>query len=277
MNSYGDHQEYHYRKSPEKKRSYFVPYLLMLGVILGVLLTNTYRNKRDESRNLRPESPANSTVQQASLLSESEALTLHEAAVISATTTATSAVVSIYSEGIQIQRFRNNPIYDMLYGGTPRRKSAMGSGVIIHPEGIIITNSHVIGPATGAVGESAKIMVELPDGREYEAEVKYDFPAKDVAILSVKGTDPPLSRARLIGGPLPGADGARNRQSVRLQPWRRTDGHQGHHLRHEPSPPAKRELLLEHAPDRRFHQCRQFRRRACQPVGKTCRRQHRDL
>ncbi len=162
----------------------------MFGVLLGVLLTNTFINRQKEARSLKPEQTGTTHAVDNQPLSEEDALVQHEKSVIRATMTAKPAVVSIQSQGIQIQRFRH-PIYEMLYGLTARPQNAMGSGVIIHPDGIIITNSHVINPATGAIGESAKIMVELSDGQTFEAEVKYNLPAKDIAILSVKGSDLP--------------------------------------------------------------------------------------
>ena len=60
------------------------------------------------------------------------------------------------------------------------RPSGIGSGVIIDPSGIILTNNHVVDGA-------GKIMVRLHDGREFEAtDVKRD-PKTDLAILRIKG------------------------------------------------------------------------------------------
>ncbi|HUT89415.1 MAG TPA: Do family serine endopeptidase [Thermoguttaceae bacterium] len=58
----------------------------------------------------------------------------------------------------------------------------MGSGVIVDPAGVILTNSHV-------VDGNGQITVRLHDGREFEAvEVKQD-PKTDVAILRIEGAD----------------------------------------------------------------------------------------
>jgi serine protease Do len=63
----------------------------------------------------------------------------------------------------------------------------VGSGVIIDPAGIILTNNHV-------VEEAGKIIVRLHDGREFEAkEVKRD-PKTDLAIVRIDAKDLPSAR-----------------------------------------------------------------------------------
>ena len=60
------------------------------------------------------------------------------------------------------------------------RSGGVGSGVIIDPSGIILTNNHVVDGA-------GKITVRLSDGREFEGiDVKRD-PKADLAILRIKG------------------------------------------------------------------------------------------
>ena len=65
--------------------------------------------------------------------------------------------------------------------GEPGGESgSVGSGVIIDPSGIILTNNHV-------VDGGGKIIVRLHDGREFDAiDVKTD-PKTDLAIVRIKG------------------------------------------------------------------------------------------
>lgn len=53
-----------------------------------------------------------------------------------------------------------------------------GSGVIVDPRGLIVTNHHVIDGSTGT-------MVRLRDGREFESELVGSDPATDVALLRI--------------------------------------------------------------------------------------------
>ncbi len=58
--------------------------------------------------------------------------------------------------------------------------SGMGSGFIIDPRGIVLTNNHVV---EGAVN----IRVRLDDGRSFDAEVQGRDPLTDVAVIKLKG------------------------------------------------------------------------------------------
>ena len=73
------------------------------------------------------------------------------------------------------------------YGfGQPREQRGSGSGVIIRPDGYIVTNNHVIANAT-------KVSVTLNDNRQFDATVVGADPATDVAIIKVDATGLPTS------------------------------------------------------------------------------------
>jgi len=73
------------------------------------------------------------------------------------------------------QFFRRGPM-------PPRVVQGLGSGVIIDPAGVILTNAHV-------VAQEGKVMVRLHDGREFDAvDVKTD-PKTDLALVWIKGAD----------------------------------------------------------------------------------------
>ncbi|HEY6388372.1 MAG TPA: DegQ family serine endoprotease [Candidatus Acidoferrum sp.] len=65
-------------------------------------------------------------------------------------------------------------------GQTPRdsREKALGSGVIVSPEGYILTNNHVIDGATD-------VRVTLADKREFQAHIVGADPKTDVALLKI--------------------------------------------------------------------------------------------
>ena len=65
-----------------------------------------------------------------------------------------------------------------------RREKSLGSGVIVSPEGYVLTNNHVVDHAT-------EITVTLRDKREMKAEVVGTDPRTDIALLKIDGTNFP--------------------------------------------------------------------------------------
>ncbi len=65
-----------------------------------------------------------------------------------------------------------------------REQRAGGSGVIISPDGYIVTNNHVVEEAT-------KLKVKLYDGRTFDAELVGTDPTTDIALIKVAGEDLP--------------------------------------------------------------------------------------
>lgn len=63
-----------------------------------------------------------------------------------------------------------------------QQRQSSGSGVIISPDGYIVTNNHVVEGAD-------KVMVHLNDKRSYEAKLIGRDPSTDLAVLKVDGND----------------------------------------------------------------------------------------
>src|SRR5205809_63775 len=61
---------------------------------------------------------------------------------------------------------------------------SLGSGFVVHEDGYIVTNNHVIDRAR-------EISVEMPDGRKFSADLLSTDSEADLAILKIK-TDTPL-------------------------------------------------------------------------------------
>jgi serine protease Do len=68
-------------------------------------------------------------------------------------------------------------------GGQVLRADALGSGIIVHPDGYVVTNNHV-------VAEARKIVVELADGRKFPADVVNTDPSADLAVLRIHSDKP---------------------------------------------------------------------------------------
>lgn len=73
---------------------------------------------------------------------------------------------------------------DYRYGLVP--VEGQGSGVIIDPNGTIVTNHHVI-------DDAAKVQVNLKDGRSFVGEVVGSDPATDVALVKVEAQGLPFA------------------------------------------------------------------------------------
>ncbi len=66
---------------------------------------------------------------------------------------------------------------------------SLGSGCIIDPSGLIVTNAHV-------VDRAVKIMVTVNGGKNYEAEIIADNPVNDIALLKIRNPPPNLPSIR---------------------------------------------------------------------------------
>jgi serine protease Do len=73
-----------------------------------------------------------------------------------------------------------DPFFGGFFGGRSRRTQALGSGLVIDPTGIVVTNAHVIEGAS-------RIVVSTLDGQELEADVVGSDRDADLAVLKVKG------------------------------------------------------------------------------------------
>jgi serine protease Do len=84
-----------------------------------------------------------------------------------------------------------DPMLRQFFGGRgfqmPRnhKESALGSGVVVSPEGYILTNNHVVDGAQ-------QIIVTLPDKRDFQAKVIGADPKTDVALLKINASGLPV-------------------------------------------------------------------------------------
>jgi Do/DeqQ family serine protease len=93
---------------------------------------------------------------------------------------AAPAVVSVMATKRGANPHANVPGFEEFFGGRPGRgQLGLGSGVIVAPEGYLLTNHHVIEGATA-------IEVQLTDGRSATATVVGSDPETDIAVLKIE-------------------------------------------------------------------------------------------
>src|SRR5215469_265713 len=101
---------------------------------------------------------------------------------------AAPAVVNVFSRRVvrtSASPFADDPFFRRFFGdrspfGIPQERvqNSLGSGVVIDPDGIIVTNHHVI-------QEGQEITVVLSDRREFEAKVLRSDERTDLAVLKI--------------------------------------------------------------------------------------------
>jgi serine protease DegS len=105
---------------------------------------------------------------------------------------AAPAVVNIYTTKTVVRRsdsILDDPLFRRFFGDqfTTQRKqtqTSLGSGVIISPQGYVLTNNHV-------VEDADEIELMLSDGRTIQAKVVGTDPETDLSVLKVAGKDLP--------------------------------------------------------------------------------------
>ncbi len=90
--------------------------------------------------------------------------------------------------------FANDPFFQYFFGdsdmlGEPNRRAlSLGSGVIVSPDGYVLTNNHVVGQQ----GRGSQVTVVLADKREVRAHVVGADDWTDIALLKVDLTGLPV-------------------------------------------------------------------------------------
>lgn len=111
----------------------------------------------------------------------------------------TPAVVSVHSSFHAERSNRDQQMENMLrrYYGLPDAapedtviQQGLGSGFIVTADGYVLTNNHVIAGRRGVQADD--IVVQLEDGREFDAVVVGSDPNSDVAVLKIDAKDEKL-------------------------------------------------------------------------------------
>ncbi|MFO1293869.1 MAG: trypsin-like peptidase domain-containing protein [Rubrivivax sp.] len=113
---------------------------------------------------------------------------------------AAPAVVSITATRVERNPHADDPRFRFFFGErglAPQRQIGLGSGVIVAPEGYLLTNHHVVAGAS-------EIEVQLADGRQTQARLVGSDAETDIAVLKIELAPLPVvaladSRALQVG------------------------------------------------------------------------------
>lgn len=182
-------------KTIKGKKTILFFVILMFGVIIGLCISARF--------NLEPTLKSATLADTEKTPAKTSVSYPFENAIINVAETAGKAVVSIsaqtseqsgnikkraspfgegYSEDDPLKKF-----FDEFFGELPQRefkRIGLGSGVIIDPDGYILTNEHV-------VRDADKLTVKLSDGREFNAKVKGSDPLSDLAVIVIEAKNLP--------------------------------------------------------------------------------------
>ncbi len=94
------------------------------------------------------------------------------------------AVVNVYAARVVENRnpLLSDPFFRQFFGALPQKQveRSLGSGVIVDPSGLVVTNFHVI-------KDASEVKVALADKREFDAEIVLKDQRSDLAVLRIRG------------------------------------------------------------------------------------------
>ncbi|HLG21324.1 MAG TPA: DegQ family serine endoprotease [Candidatus Manganitrophaceae bacterium] len=169
------------------KRLVFSAFLLIIGVVVGITLVSEFH--------LIPSGRAVNDPQR----EKPPAITQTEQTFVEISKSVTPSVVNISTTrvvkgGEETPTFPfDDPFFRRFFGEEPsrrpgvpreRKEQSLGSGVIVDPSGLIITNNHVVSKAD-------EIKVLLGDKREFKGKVVGSDPKSDLALIRIDAKDLP--------------------------------------------------------------------------------------
>jgi serine protease Do len=174
------------------RRASFAVLLVLAGFLAGLVLTGRLRSASEGSAAQPPKAgstPAASASQPAALLSQSlpDFSTVAGRAVggiVSLSAIAVRTTTSPFANDPFFRQFFGDP--DEWFGSRLERSPTLGSGVIVSPDGYVVTNNHVV------AGNIREITAVLPDKREVKGELVGRDPMTDIAVVKIDARNLPV-------------------------------------------------------------------------------------
>jgi Do/DeqQ family serine protease len=169
------------------RRFSLVGLLFASGLIVGLVLSGRGADRDDVIALRAPTTTEQSVSTPSSSASGGPDFTKVAAQSVKAVTN----ISSLQRRAQQYSPFANDPFFQYFFGdqgemfGRNRYESSLGSGVVISPNGLVVTNNHVIGEGV------AEVTVSI-DRREMPAKIVGVDPSTDLALLKVEATGLPV-------------------------------------------------------------------------------------
>ena len=161
-------------------------YLLLIVAVSG--LTGYFASNLSLNRKLKEEGDAAALVRDGATAKKSVPQRRVEVTEVPNFSDAAEAAVQavVYVKVTQRANYQPGSLLDLIFGfaQTPRDQVGLGSGVIIRPDGYIVTNNHVISGAD-------VIEVTLENNKVYPAKLIGTDPATDIALIKIEAEDLP--------------------------------------------------------------------------------------
>ncbi|MBW3571518.1 MAG: trypsin-like peptidase domain-containing protein [Gemmatimonadetes bacterium] len=174
-----------------------IPAILLLSAVAaacgGAVSGNPAARERERAQLEEPPPARSPVATQASAQTQDSRRT----SIVAASERVAPAVVSV--NVLRRERVVPRTLWEemMLPPGAERETAGLGSGFIITREGLVITNEHVVRAAS-------EVVVTLPDGREFDADVVGSDEVNDLALLRIRL---PRGEPALPVAPLGNSDG----------------------------------------------------------------------
>lgn len=179
-------------KRENKLLAYSSLALFFISLITFIFLARSQNNNKEKTEYNSNVDKINVLTAQTVPALRDEILVSRRNAITKAIEEVSDAVVGINVTEIQKIRdpfwefFGDDPYFKQFFGDRSytREVHNLGSGVIISPDGYILSNDHV-------AGNAAKIVVTMTNGKKYDAKLIGSDKASDVCVLKIDETNLP--------------------------------------------------------------------------------------
>lgn len=177
-------------KTVKKITSVFI--IAFVAAALAIVLNNKFFNSYDNHFSFQESTPVHLTK---NVSGASSSVVLPDLTVAAEKTVPAVVHIEVKMKE-QTDNIEDNPFFNFFFGPNgpqgggrhfkqmPQYAMASGSGVIISPDGYIVTNNHV-------VDDAVNVQVILNDNRKFTAKVIGKDPNTDIALVKIDATDLP--------------------------------------------------------------------------------------